>query len=102
MPISDYRTALVTGANTGMGEAITRMLSEGGVQVYGVARNAAKLHEVAAATGMRPIVADISDPPPSRPPSEDWRSTSWSTTPASRPPATSWTRPPSRWTPWSM
>ena len=33
MPISDYRTALVTGANTGMGEAITRMLSEGGVQV---------------------------------------------------------------------
>ena len=62
MPISDYRTALVTGANTGMGEAITRMLSEGGVQVYGVARNSDKLQQVAQATGMRPIVADISDP----------------------------------------
>ncbi len=62
MPISDYRTALVTGANTGMGEAITRMLSEAGVQVYGIARDAAKLQLVADQTGMRPIVADIADP----------------------------------------
>ena len=62
MPISDYRTALVTGANTGMGEAITRMLTEGGVRVYGVARNAAKLEQVAQATGMTPIVADVSSP----------------------------------------
>ncbi len=61
MTISDYTTALVTGANTGMGEAITRRLSEAGVQVYGVARNAEKLQRVADATGMRPIACDIAD-----------------------------------------
>ena len=99
MPISDYRTALVTGANTGMGEAFTRMLSESGVQVYGVARNATKLQEVADATGMKPIVWTF------RPIRHRGRRGGleidiWSTTPVS-PTATSWTPPPNRWTRWS-
>lgn len=61
MPISDYSAALVTGANTGMGEAITRRLTAAGVRVYGVARNAEKLDAVAADTGMEPIAVDVSD-----------------------------------------
>lgn len=56
-----YDTALVTGANTGMGEAITRRLTDAGVTVYGLARNADKLAEVAAATGMKPIPVDLTD-----------------------------------------
>lgn len=43
MPFSDYRTALVTGANTGMGAAVTEMFTKRGLTVYGVARNADKL-----------------------------------------------------------
>ena len=35
MPFSDYQTALVTGANTGMGAAITEMLTKQGLTVYG-------------------------------------------------------------------
>lgn len=56
-----YTTALVTGANTGMGEAVTRRLTDAGVKVYGLARNAAKLDEVAASTGMTPIPVDLTD-----------------------------------------
>ena len=61
MPFSDYRTALVTGANTGMGAAVTEMFTTRGLTVYGVARNAAKLGEVADRTGMIPLPVDITD-----------------------------------------
>lgn len=61
MPISDYATALVTGANTGMGAAITALLSNNGVQVYGLARNAEKLQTVADKTGMIPLAVDVTD-----------------------------------------
>ncbi|MEV5833398.1 SDR family oxidoreductase [Nocardia sp. NPDC052112] len=61
MPFDDYRTALVTGANTGMGAAITETLTKRGVTVYGVARDAARLDEVAARTGMIPLAVDITD-----------------------------------------
>lgn len=61
MPLSDYRTALVTGANTGMGEAIARRLAAAGLQVYGLARNAERLTAVASDTGMTPIAVDVAD-----------------------------------------
>lgn len=56
-----YKSALVTGANTGMGEAITGQLSAAGVTVYGIARDAEKLDRVAATTGMKPIAVDLTD-----------------------------------------
>src|SRR6185312_8375841 len=58
MSFSDYQTALVTGANTGMGAAVTEMLTKRGLTVYGVARNAGRLDEVAAETGMIPLAVD--------------------------------------------
>jgi NADP-dependent 3-hydroxy acid dehydrogenase YdfG len=61
MSFSDYQTALVTGANTGMGAAITEMLTKRGITVYGLARDAAKLHEVANRTGMTPLAVDLAD-----------------------------------------
>lgn len=40
---SRYRTAFVTGASTGLGLAFTEMLLAGGVEVWGTARDAARL-----------------------------------------------------------
>jgi len=61
MPFSDYRTALVTGASTGMGAAVTQMLTKRGLTVYGLARDADRLGEVAARTGMTPLAVDLTD-----------------------------------------
>lgn len=61
MPFDDYRTALVTGANTGMGAAVTERFTKRGLTVYGVARNAARLEEVSGRTGMIPLSVDITD-----------------------------------------
>ena len=61
MPFNDYRTALVTGANTGMGAAVTEILTKRGLAVYGVARNKERLDEVAEKTGMIPLAVDITD-----------------------------------------
>ncbi len=61
MPFSDYRTALVTGANTGMGAEIAEMFTKRGLRVYGLARNAERLREVAGRTGMTPLAVDVTD-----------------------------------------
>jgi NADP-dependent 3-hydroxy acid dehydrogenase YdfG len=61
MPFNDYRTALVTGANTGMGATITETFTKRGLTVYGVARNAERLDEVAGRTGMTPLTVDVTD-----------------------------------------
>ncbi|WP_330254888.1 SDR family oxidoreductase [Nocardia sp. NBC_00565] len=61
MPFDDYRTALVTGANTGMGAAVAEMLTKRGLSVYGLARNPERLDDVAAKTGMIPLAVDITD-----------------------------------------
>ncbi|KAB1656326.1 SDR family oxidoreductase [Pseudoclavibacter chungangensis] len=61
MTYSDYRTALVTGASTGMGAAIVRRLTEAGLEVYAVARDEERLAALAAETGAIPHVVDLAD-----------------------------------------
>lgn len=61
MPYSDYQTALVTGASTGMGAAIVKKFRERGLTVHAVARDAARLGELEAQTGAIPHAIDLSD-----------------------------------------
>ena len=48
MPFSDYKTALVTGASSGIGAAVVERLCQEGVQVHALARSADKLQALAA------------------------------------------------------
>jgi NADP-dependent 3-hydroxy acid dehydrogenase YdfG len=61
MPISDYRTALVTGASTGIGAVVVERLAKRGLEVHAVARNAERLRALADATGCIPHAVDITD-----------------------------------------
>ncbi|MDQ0732384.1 SDR family oxidoreductase [Arthrobacter sp. B1I2] len=61
MPFSDYSTALVTGASTGMGAAIAERLTKRGLTVHAVARNEERLKELADKTGAVPHVVDLTD-----------------------------------------
>src|SRR3954468_5893985 len=61
MPFSDYTTALVTGASTGMGAAIAERLAKRGLTVHAVARNEERLTELAERTGAVPHVVDLTD-----------------------------------------
>lgn len=61
MPFSDYKTALVTGASSGIGAAVVERLSREGLQVHALARSADKLAELAARTGCIPHAIDVSD-----------------------------------------
>lgn len=61
MPFSDYKTALVTGASAGMGEAIVERLCQEGIKVHAVARRADRLAALAARTGCIPHAIDVSD-----------------------------------------
>ncbi|WP_457967460.1 SDR family oxidoreductase [Arthrobacter sp. D1-29] len=61
MPFSDYSTALVTGASTGMGAAIAERLTKRGLTVHAVARNEDRLKELADKTGAIPQVVDLTD-----------------------------------------
>jgi NAD(P)-dependent dehydrogenase (short-subunit alcohol dehydrogenase family) len=55
-------TALVTGANRGIGREVARQLAAAGRDVIVSARDAAKAEEAAAAVGGRPLQLDVSDP----------------------------------------
>ncbi len=58
-----FRTALVTGASSGIGEAITRLLADDGVQTVVVARRAERLARLAAELpGIEILVADLATP----------------------------------------
>jgi NADP-dependent 3-hydroxy acid dehydrogenase YdfG len=61
MPFSDYTTALVTGASTGMGAAIAERLAKRGLTVHALARNEERLTELADRTGVVPHVVDLTD-----------------------------------------
>lgn len=61
MPFSDYKTALVTGASAGMGEAIVERLCKEGIVVHALARRSDELERLAARTGCIPHVVDVSD-----------------------------------------
>ncbi len=61
MPFSDYKTALVTGASSGIGAAIVERLCQEGLQVHALARSGDKLKELAARTGCIPHAVDVSD-----------------------------------------
>ena len=58
------RTVLVTGASSGVGLAVTRMLLAEGAQVVAVARDAARLHQALAGLDdgrVHPVTADVTD-----------------------------------------
>lgn len=61
MPFSDYQTALVTGASSGMGAAIVRRLRKEGIEVHALARSRDSLLALAEETGCVVHVLDVTD-----------------------------------------
>jgi NADP-dependent 3-hydroxy acid dehydrogenase YdfG len=61
MPFSDYRTALVTGASSGIGAAVVERLCREGLKVHALARSAKPLAELAQRTGCIAHVLDVTD-----------------------------------------
>ena len=55
------RTALVTGASGGIGEAVVRRLAAAGAEVVAVARRTGPLEALAADTGCRAVGLDVRD-----------------------------------------
>lgn len=56
-----YRTALVTGASTGIGQKLVERLTAKGLTVHAIARDAARLEELAERTGAIPHALDLAD-----------------------------------------
>ena len=61
MALKDYKTALVTGASSGIGQATVQGLVEKGLKVHAVARRADRLAELADQTGCSTIILDLRD-----------------------------------------
>lgn len=61
MPFSDYRTALVTGASSGIGAGLVERLTREGMTVHAVGRRKDRLDTLAARTGCIAHVVDVRD-----------------------------------------
>ncbi|OWV97568.1 oxidoreductase [Rhizobium sp. R72] len=61
MSFSDYKTALVTGASSGIGAAVVERLRRENLKVHAVARSAGALQELAERTGCIPHAIDVTD-----------------------------------------
>lgn len=61
MTLSIYRTALVTGASSGIGAAIVRALTERGLSVIAAARRKDRLDTLAEQTGCQVCALDLTD-----------------------------------------
>src|SRR5436853_5332423 len=62
--MAEQKTALITGASSGIGTDLARLFARDGYHVVLGARSEAKLREIAASLGTKTtvIVADLSDP----------------------------------------
>ena len=61
MPFSDYKTALVTGASSGIGAAVVERLRREKLEVHALARSAKSLGELSERTGCIAHVLDVTD-----------------------------------------
>jgi NADP-dependent 3-hydroxy acid dehydrogenase YdfG len=61
MPFSDYKTALVTGASSGIGAAVVERLRHEGLEVHAIARSRDALLALAERTGCIAHVIDVTD-----------------------------------------
>ncbi|MBB5575564.1 MULTISPECIES: SDR family oxidoreductase [Rhizobium] len=61
MPFSDYKTALVTGASSGIGAAVVERLRRENIEVHAIARSAGPLKELAERTACIAHVIDVTD-----------------------------------------
>jgi NADP-dependent 3-hydroxy acid dehydrogenase YdfG len=61
MAFSDYRTALVTGASSGIGAATVHRLRAEGLEVHAAGRDAGRLKALSAETGCRVHAVDLGD-----------------------------------------
>ena len=61
MPFADYKTALVTGASSGIGAAVVERLRKEGVEVHALARSAGALADLQKKTGCIPHAIDVTD-----------------------------------------
>jgi len=61
MSLHDYRSALVTGASSGIGTATVRLLRERNIEVTAVARRAERLAKLADETGCHALAIDLRD-----------------------------------------
>ncbi|WP_312808174.1 SDR family oxidoreductase [Agrobacterium cavarae] len=61
MPFSDYKTALVTGASSGIGAAIVERFRRENIEVHAIARSAETLKQLAQRTGCIAHVIDVTD-----------------------------------------
>ncbi|OCJ16349.1 oxidoreductase [Rhizobium sp. AC44/96] len=61
MPFADYKTALVTGASSGIGAAVVERFRRENIQVHAIARSEKALSELAARTGCIVHAIDVTD-----------------------------------------